>query len=69
MLPSLIIVDDFLSDPHGFRRQALALDYDPARKKGNYPGLMSGQALPIAGLDAAVSARVGVKLQAAAGLS
>ncbi len=67
MLPSLIIVDDFLSDPHGFRRQALALDYDPARKKGNYPGLMSGQALPIAGLDAAVSARVGVKLQAAAG--
>lgn len=67
MLPSLIILDDFLSDPHGFRRKALALDYDPARKKGNYPGLMSGAALPIDGLDAAVSARVGAKLQPAAG--
>ncbi|MCW3846575.1 DUF6445 family protein [Sphingomonas sp. LB-2] len=67
MLPSLIIVDDFLSDPHGFRRRALALDYDPRAKKGNYPGLMSGGPLEIAGLDAAVSARAGVKLQPAAG--
>jgi hypothetical protein len=67
MPPSLIIVDDFLSDPHGFRRKALALDFDPALKKGNYPGIMSSEALPIAGLDAAASARAGVKLQPAAG--
>jgi len=67
MPPSLIIVDDFLRDPHGFRRQALALDYDPAKKKGNYPGLLSTQPLPIAGLDEAASQRAGVPLQPAAG--
>lgn len=65
--PSLIIVDDFLADPHEMRRQALALGYDPARKKGNYPGLLSSRALPIKGLDEAVSARAGVRLQPAAG--
>ena len=48
MLPSLIIIDDFLSDPLGFRRKALALDYDPKRKHGNYPGLISTAPLPIA---------------------
>jgi hypothetical protein len=63
----MIIVDDFLADPHEMRRQALALGYDPAFKKGNYPGLLSSRALPIAGLDAAASARAGVKLQPAAG--
>ncbi len=67
MPPSLIIIDDFLRDPHGFRRQALALDYDPRFKKGNYPGLLSTQPLPIAGLDEAASQRAGVRLQPAAG--
>ena len=67
MLPSLIIIDDFLRDPHGFRRQALALEYDPAKKKGNYPGILSTQPLPIAGLDEAASQRAGVPLQPAAG--
>jgi hypothetical protein len=67
MPPSLIIVDDFLKDPLVCREQALALDYDPKFKRGNYPGLLSTQALPIAGLDDAVSARAGVRLQAAAG--
>jgi hypothetical protein len=65
--PAMIIIDDFLADPHEMRRQALALGYDPATKKGNYPGLLSSRALPISGLDEAVSARAGVRLQPAAG--
>jgi hypothetical protein len=59
MLPSLIIIDDFLADPHGARRKALALDYDPQFKRGNYPGLLSTQPLPIQGLEASVSKIVG----------
>lgn len=49
------------------RRQALALGYHPALKKGNYPGLLSSRALPIQGLDEAVGARIGARLQPAAG--
>lgn len=64
--PSLLILDDFLADPHEMRRQALNLDYDPALKKGNYPGILSSRALPIKGLEEAVSARIGIKLQPAA---
>ena len=67
MLPSLMIIDDFLTDPHAFRRRALALDYDPKFKNGNYPGLLSTQPLPIGGLDAAVSARIGAGVQTAQG--
>ncbi|MDF7774159.1 DUF6445 family protein [Sphingomonas sp. AOB5] len=67
MPPSLIIVDDFLSDPHAFRAHALALDYDPKFKKGNYPGLLSTRPLPINGLDAEAGKRAGAKLQPAAG--
>lgn len=67
MPPSLIIVDDFLRDPLSFRAQALALDYDPAFKKGNYPGLMSTAPLPITGLDESVSSRAGARVQPAPG--
>ncbi|MEI9927664.1 MAG: DUF6445 family protein [Sphingomonas sp.] len=67
MPPSLIIVDDFLRDPLGFRARALALDYDPAFKRGNYPGLLSTAALPIDGLDAAASNHAGLPLRAAPG--
>ncbi len=67
MLPSFIMVDDFLADPDAARRQALGLGYDPALKKGNYPGLLSDNPLPIANLDAIVSRIVGVPLQAAPG--
>lgn len=59
MLPSLLIVDDFLADPHAARRRALALDYDPKLKDGNYPGLISSAPLAIDGLDEAVSRLVG----------
>ena len=67
MLPSLMIVDDFLTDPWAARRAALALDYDPARQHGNFPGLNSSTPLDTAALDAAVSRLIGVKLGAAPG--
>ncbi|GGO92214.1 DUF6445 family protein [Stakelama pacifica] len=63
MLPSLIILDDFLPDPTGFREAALALEYDPAFKKGKYPGLPSRSPLAIGNLDAAISARLGVHVE------
>jgi hypothetical protein len=65
MLPSLVMIDDFLADPLAVRRQALALDYDPAFKNGNYPGLVSGEALPIAGLEDRVSSAIGARVLAA----
>lgn len=68
-LPSLIIVDDFLGDPHVARSKALALDYDPALKNGNYPGVLSSSALPIPGLDEAVSRSIGAGVMAQPGTS
>lgn len=69
MLPSLIVIDDFLSDPHQLRGAALGLGYDPKAQHGNYPGLVSSRALTVRGLDGAVSARVGVPLVPMAGTS
>lgn len=60
MLPSLLIIDDFLADPHGARAAALGLGYDPATRKGNYPGTLSSAPLGIAGLEAAVAQIIGV---------
>ena len=68
-LPSLLIVDDFLTDPHVARDKALALDYDPALKDGNYPGVLSARPLPIPGLDDAVTRIIGAKVQPQAGTS
>ena len=68
-LPSLLIIDDFLADPHVARNKALALDYDPAFKNGNYPGLLSTQALPIPGLDDAVARTIGTPVQPQPGTS
>lgn len=67
MLPSLLIVDDFLKDPWAARRAALGLDYDPARQHGNFPGLNSSAPLATEGIDAAVSRLLGVKLGPAPG--
>ena len=67
MLPSFLMIDDFLADPFAARRQALALGYDPKLKNGNYPGLLSDAPLPIAGLDADVSRILGVAVRAAPG--
>ncbi|MBX9795761.1 DUF6445 family protein [Sphingomonas sp.] len=62
MLPSLLVIDDFLPDPHAVRAAALGLNYDPALKQGNYPGLLSDRALALQGLEAAASGIVGVPL-------
>lgn len=67
MLPSLLIVDDFLADPYAARRAALGLAYDPARQHGNFPGLNSSAPLDTGGVDAAVSRLLGVKLGPAPG--
>ena len=67
MPPSFVMIDDFVADPHELRRQALALGYDPALKDGNYPGLTSTRALPIAGLDDHVSRAIGAKVVPAPG--
>lgn len=63
MLPSLLVIDDFLADPHSARRKALALDYDPKEKRGNYPGLLSTRPLPIEGLERSVSKLIGVAVR------
>lgn len=63
MLPSLLIIDDFLKDPWA----ALALDYDPARQHGNFPGLNSSTPLDTAAVDSAVSRLLGIKLGPAPG--
>ena len=65
MLPSLTIIDDFLSDPWAARRAALALDYAPPGTGGNYPGRDSTSALPMDGINASVSRHLGLALEAA----
>ena len=67
MPPTFVMIDDFVANPHELRRQALGLGYDPALKKGNYPGLTSERALPITGLDDYVSRIVGEPVTAAPG--
>ena len=67
MLPSLLIIDDFLADPWAARRAALGLNYDPARQHGNFPGLNSSTPLDTAAIDAAVSRQLGLNLGPAPG--
>lgn len=69
LLPSLIIIDDFLTDPLLARNKALALNYDPDFKDGNYPGLLSTEPLPIPGLDEAVTATIGAAVKPQPGTS
>lgn len=67
MLPSLVIIDDFLKDPWAARRAALALDYDDNAQHGKFPGLNSSASLPTEAIDNSVSRLLGTKLTAAAG--
>lgn len=60
MRPSFLIIDDFLSNPLDVRRQALDLNYDPALKKGNYPGLLSDRPLDVQSLDQTISKLINV---------
>lgn len=61
-LPSIIIIDDFLADPHAARREALGLSYNPGNKRGNYPGITSDNALDVAALNDQLSRFVGVSV-------
>ena len=67
MLPSLTIIDDFLSDPWAARRAALALRYALPGTGGNYPGRDSTSALEVDGINAAVSRHIGIDLAGAEG--
>ncbi|MEL6687895.1 MAG: DUF6445 family protein [Pseudomonadota bacterium] len=69
MRPNFMIIDDFLSNPYDVRRQALALNYDPALKKGNYPGLISSAPLNVEATERSVSKLLGTPLTAAPGTS
>lgn len=69
MRPNFLIVDDFLSNPYDVRKQALSLTYDSAFKKGNYPGLLSSQALKMDGIDQTVSNIIRTPVTAAPGTS
>lgn len=59
-LPSIIILDDFLADPYAVRTAALGLDYNPAHKRGNYPGLTSDSALDVSALHDKISRTLGM---------
>jgi hypothetical protein len=67
MLPSLMIIDDFLADPYAARRAALALDYDAAHQHGSFPGCNSSAPLATDAVDSAVSRLLGTQLGAAPG--
>lgn len=61
MPTSLIIVDDFLDNPHGLRQAALRLTYPPGENM--FPGRNSIERINIEGLAEQVSRIVGEPLQ------
>lgn len=61
MPTSLIVVDDFLEEPQGFRQAALGLAYPDLQ--GNFPGRNSLQRLQLDGLAEAVSRLAGEALK------
>ncbi|OAO01912.1 DUF6445 family protein [Parasphingorhabdus sp.] len=65
MLPSLLVLDDFIADPRAARSAALALDYDPDNKHGNYPGHISTKPLDIQGLGERICDIINVPVKAA----
>ena len=69
MRPNFMIIDDFLSNPHDVRRQALSLNYDPSLKSGNYPGVLSATALDVSAAEQSVSKLLGTPLTATPGTS
>ncbi len=60
MLPSILIVDDFLKDPETARRLAQGLTYDRSRSSGNYIGVTSAEPFEIKDLDNTVSRLIGM---------
>ncbi len=67
MLPSLLIIDNFLKDPWAARRAALALEYDPGKQYGNFPGRNSSAPLDTDALNTAVSRLIATPLTSAPG--
>jgi hypothetical protein len=61
MPTSLIIVDDFISDPHGLRKAGLDLNY--GKMSGAFPGRNSDQRINVTGLDQQASRLVGEALK------
>ena len=61
MTTSLIVVDDFLSDPEAFRREALALDYPDL--EGPFPGRNSERRLDLPGLTEMIMRLTGERLK------
>ena len=55
MAVSLIVIDDFLGDPHGMRDRALRLTYEQV---GEYPGRNSIERIDLEGLEQEISAIV-----------
>ena len=67
MIKSLIIIDDFLEDPHTLRDLGLAQNYPGMEEDTYFPGRNSEYAQPIIGLTERISAIVGERLKIAEG--
>lgn len=62
MQTSLIIIDDFLANPHEFREAALKLDYPRLDKPTYFPGRNSEKRVRLEGVDEVVGRIIGEKL-------
>ena len=67
MMQSLIIIDNFLNDPHQLRALALQQAYPAGEKQELYPGYNSKYSQHISGLDEKISEIVGEQLIPAGG--
>ncbi|MEL7110116.1 MAG: DUF6445 family protein [Pseudomonadota bacterium] len=67
MLPSLMVIDDFLDNPLAAREQALKLGYPTGTQRGNYAGTTSERPLKISQVSESVSKRVNYRLKGADG--
>ncbi len=62
MHKSLIVIDDFYSNPDTVRSAALKADYPEPEGERRYPGRNSAQQFPVKGLEPAISQIVGEPL-------
>ena len=65
ILPSLLVIDDFIADPMAARNAALSLNYDPDNKNGNYPGHISTKPLEVQGLNERIGNIINAPVKAA----
>ncbi len=69
MMKSLIVVDDFLEDPHQLREAALRQNFPALETPMNYPGRNSEFPLSVSGFDALISEIVGEPLVPTMGMA